>query len=758
MNRFFAVVVALTLLLWGHCARSQPINLADVQVGAIGGFIHFLQEPAEPLGLSDVMQADTDGRFTASTDAVLNFGIGARPVWLRFEVVNSGQHAVRRRLSVDGPWLDQLDMFVVSDGGLLDRYRLGDRLPFSDRPVDSRVFSIEQTFGPGHTRVYIRVESIDPMLLPIHLSTAAQAEARQVSASYSYGILYGTILALAAYNLMLFFSLRSRRYLTYTLYLSAFVLMNVAYTGHGVRFLWPDSPQWQQWAIPILMMLVMLLGFLFATTFLDTRKHFPRANRVVIGLCAVAGGAELLAVALGDQLAALLVSFVCVFIYSIGMILLGATSFLAGNKSARYFLIATITHVSTASVTALAVWGFIPYSELAYRSVEIGMMLDAILLAMALADQFRINQVANNAKSRFLAASSHDLRQPLHAIELFVAAFPSARSDGERDDILGKINDSVTDMSTLLTSLLDVSKLDVGAMDINVRAFQLKAVTDKLEAEFALQAKLKGLSFETKIEDVAVKTDRMLLDRVLRNLLDNAVKYTGDGRIEVRTEQVSNNELVITISDTGRGIDASQHEHIFEEYSQLRSSQRDRREGLGLGLAIVRRLCALLGYKLELESVLGQGTSFSLSLPLATEEEVVASTETNRINDWALQGKTAVVIDDEHSVLEAMQALLQGWGCNVITAATVDEVLEALDGISHHPDVIVSDYRLANKQTGIDAIAKIQAKYAEKIPAILITGDTDAEVLERAAQSECVLLNKPVRPAQLRLVLNQVAD
>lgn len=332
-------------------------------------------------------------RFTASTDAVLNFGIGARPVWLRFEVVNKGQEAIGRRLSVNNPWLDRLDVFIVRDGRQLDSYHLGDRLPFAERPVASRFFAVEQVFEPGRTTLYTRVESVDPMLLSIYLSTPAQAEARQVPTSYSYGFLYGGLFTLLAYNLMLFFSLRSRRYLIYTLYLGAFVLMNITYTGHGYLFLWPDSPQWQQWAIPMLMMLTMLLGFLFATTFLNTRKDFPRCNRVVIGLCAVAGGAELLAVAVGDRQMALQVSFACVFIYASGMILLGVTSLLAGNKSARYFLIGTITHVSTASVTAVAVWGFIPYSELAYRSVEIGMMLDSILLAMALADQFRINQV-----------------------------------------------------------------------------------------------------------------------------------------------------------------------------------------------------------------------------------------------------------------------------------------------------------------------------------------------------------------------------
>lgn len=203
------------------------------------------------------MQADVAERFTASTDAVLNFGIGARPVWLRFEVVNKGQEAIGRRLSVNNPWLDRLDVFIVRDGRQLDSYHLGDRLPFAERPVASRFFAVEQVFEPGRTTLYTRVESVDPMLLSIYLSTPAQAEARQVPTSYSYGFLYGGLFTLLAYNLMLFFSLRNRRYLIYTLYLGAFVLMNITYTGHGYLFLWPDSPQWQQWAIPMLMMLTM---------------------------------------------------------------------------------------------------------------------------------------------------------------------------------------------------------------------------------------------------------------------------------------------------------------------------------------------------------------------------------------------------------------------------------------------------------------------------------------------------------------------
>lgn len=393
MNTFFTAFLAVLLLCLSPWVRSEPLDLAALPSGAIGTSMAYLQEQAAPLALSDAMRAYAAGEFTPSEDAYPNFGIGARPAWVHFEVSNGTSEPVLRRLSIEAPWLDQLDVYLVREGRTVFSRRMGDRLPFADRPVASRFFAFDPLFAPGVTRVYIRVAGVDPMVLPIYLSSIAQAEDREVAKSYTYGFLYGGLLSLLAYNLMLFFSLKSRRYLVYSLYLAAFILMNVAYTGHGFRYLWPDSPQWQQFAIPILMVLVILVGFLFATTFLNTRTAFPRHNRTVLWLCGVIGVMELLAVLAGNQLAALLVSFSAVLIYSTGMILLGVLALRAGDKSARYYLGATIAHVSTAAVVALAVSGFMPYSPLAYRAVEVGMMLDAILLAMALADQFRINQV-----------------------------------------------------------------------------------------------------------------------------------------------------------------------------------------------------------------------------------------------------------------------------------------------------------------------------------------------------------------------------
>lgn len=385
-------IACFAALFWSLSARSAPIDVLSDNYDPIGKYAHFLQEDVSSLSLNDVINAYAEGKFTASQHAFLNFGIGAKPVWLRFEVDNPMKAPMLRRLSIETSWLDMVDVYFLHGGELLEDYHVGDRLPFSERPHLCRFFEFDHLFQAGKTTVFIRIETPDPMVLPIYLTSLEETYSSHAFSSATYGFVYGVIFALLAYNLMLFFSLKSRRYLYYSIYLAAFLIMNMAYTGHGYHWLWPDMPQWQLWSNPVLMMLFSISGLLFATRFLDTEKSFPRLHRVVMLGCVGFGVLELLAVIAGSHVSALLISFFFIFLFSGGMIFLGAISLSHGNKSARYFLIASISHASGSAVTAMAVWGFIPYSIIAYRAVEIGMMIDVILLAMALAHQFNIVQ------------------------------------------------------------------------------------------------------------------------------------------------------------------------------------------------------------------------------------------------------------------------------------------------------------------------------------------------------------------------------
>lgn len=380
------------ILLLSLSARSEPIDVANDMHIAIGQHASFLEEGDTRLKLNEVIEAYATGKLTASKDPVMGFAIGSRPVWVRFEVANNGSTSVAKRLSIETSWLDKIDVYFLQGTRQLLHHTVGDTLPFSERPVDNRVFMLDHVFEPGLTSVYMRVETPDPLVLPIYLTSPELMHTMELQESYSYGMVYGVIFALLLYNLMLYFGLKSSRYLYYAIYLSLFLLANISYTGHGFKWLWPEYPSLQLWANPILMVAYGISGLLFATRFLDTQITLPHLHRLTIRGCWGFATALALAVLAQQHVLALLIAFSFVLLYSFTMVLLGALSLRAGNQSAKYFLYASIIAALSATVTALAVWGFIPYNTYTYRAVELGTMIEAILLALALADRFRMSQ------------------------------------------------------------------------------------------------------------------------------------------------------------------------------------------------------------------------------------------------------------------------------------------------------------------------------------------------------------------------------
>lgn len=367
---------------------------------ALGRHAEHLQEHGAQLTLQQAMAEFAAGRQTQATQPILSFGIGARPAWIRLTVDNARNAPLRRTLQIENAWLDRLDVYFVRGGRTLAAYRSGDTLPFGERPLPTRFFTFEQVFGPGTTDIYLRVETTDPMVVPIYLLDAHQAAERSVVQQYSYGFLYGYLLALLAYNLLIWLGLRNRRHLLYAGFIGAFVLTNIAYTGHGYIWLWPDNVALQRWIIPSLMVLYGVAGLAFARHFLDTRSHFPRTHRAVGRFSALAAALLVAAIAAGSQLLALIVAFAFVTAFSLAMLLLGLMSLRAGHRYSRYFLLASIASMLGTSITALTVWGFIPFGEWKYRAVEFGMLADATLLALALASQIRSIQLQHMVAER----------------------------------------------------------------------------------------------------------------------------------------------------------------------------------------------------------------------------------------------------------------------------------------------------------------------------------------------------------------------
>lgn len=403
------------------------------------------------------------------------------------------------------------------------------------------------------------------------------------------------------------------------------------------------------------------------------------------------------------------------------------------------------------------------YGELLFLEKGFNEMADAIQSAqqdlesrIAAATQQFLEQkesaeLANLAKSRFLAAASHDLRQPLHAIGLFVGAlshkirFPEVRS------LVDKIEESVTTLESLLNALLDISRLDAAVVTPQFATFPIEVVLRQIGNEFTPIAASKNLRFKVRASHAIVSCDPMLLKRIVGNLVANAMRYTEKGGVFVGCRK-RGDTLRLEVWDTGPGIPAEHREHIFEEFYQVDNARRDRNKGLGLGLAIVDRMARLLGIQVGFTTQPGRGSRFYIELPLVSElpQPVYLS---DPEPEAQVGGMHIVVVDDERAVLEGMAALLHGMGSHVITAESLEEAVHRLRESACQPDLILSDYRLGTTQTGIDVILALRKEFGASIPAILISGDTSLETLHNAEVNNLEILHKPVNTAKLNQVL-----
>ena len=364
---------------------------------------------------------------------------------------------------------------------------------------------------------------------------------------------------------------------------------------------------------------------------------------------------------------------------------------------------------------------------------------------------------ATQAKSRFLAAASHDLRQPTHALGMFVTRLAQLPHDDQTRQLICNLEDSVRAMQNLLDGLLDISRLEAQAVQVKLAPFALSGLFAQLQHDLAQTATDKGLRLRVRACPAWVMSDATLLYRILLNLVGNALRYTERGGVLVACRSVNSGaQLQIQVWDSGIGI-APEHQHeVFKEFYQVGNAARDRNKGLGLGLSIVQRTADLLNHSLGMVSRPGAGTRFTLTLsevPPAEPPPDSMNPEVTQGDD--LQGAEVLVIEDDALVRSALVGLLSGWGIRVHEAKGLTEA----QGLIHRgatPALILSDYRLQDGDNGIDVVQKLRSQLQTTVPACLMSGDTDAGLMAAAQAAGLTLLHKPVRPAKLRNLLRRL--
>ncbi len=387
-------------------------------------------------------------------------------------------------------------------------------------------------------------------------------------------------------------------------------------------------------------------------------------------------------------------------------------------------------------------------------SRNIALQLQNVDLVKALEEKVKIANDANMSKSRFLAAASHDLRQPHQALGLFVEALDHMETEPQKKDILGKARQAFQAMSALLDQLLDISKLDSAHIEVEKQNIALQPLLHQVVMEHMGEAESKGIELRLRPTRAIVHTDFSMLMRIVSNLVTNAIRYTQAGGVLVGVRK-KEGQLWLHVWDTGCGIADDKIDYIFQEFAQLDNPERDREKGLGLGLAIVQRLVRVLDMDLSVVSRLGKGSCFSVRLEPAQDNEGVEET-TQSHDDKDVFGLCMVVIDDDKIASESIQTLLDVWGCKAKVFSSLEACLGSLAEAGSCPDAIIADYRLQSRQTGIAAIEGIRAFCRQPVPALILTGDTDAKVMEEAEAHDIPLLHKPVEPQALKSFLADI--
>ena len=405
--------------------------------------------------------------------------------------------------------------------------------------------------------------------------------------------------------------------------------------------------------------------------------------------------------------------------------------------------------VTVESAMAPIVWDGKPSRLLVSRDMSRHKLIES-----QLRQAMEESKQADVAKSRFLAAASHDLRQPIQALALLNAAMAYEVDSPTMREISSNMGHAIDAMRSVLDGLLDISKLEAGVVTPEFSVFPIAPLVDRIVGELSLEAQEKGIELHVVSSRAHVRSDRDLLERIVQNFASNAIRYTQSGRVLIGCRR-RGDQLHLQIWDTGPGIEVDQQERIFEEFYQLENPARDRSKGLGLGLAIVDRLARLLGHSIEVRSEPDLGSMFSVVLPVEVDDGIVVDRR-DPLPLIELDGKRILVLDDDEDVVEATMTLLSRWGAEVMGAHTADDAVRLATAVERTPDLVVVDYLLSGSETGIDVIRRLDEALELCVPRIVISGDVSTRIISEVRSAGSVLLHKPVNPAKLRSLIHHL--
>jgi len=649
------ITLSLVLLLLAstQAVSAEALKTADVSLDkvALVAYAKIVEDPLHQLKAEELL-AQTVSNDELAGQNVASFGFSNSAHWFLVSLKNPQKTPIKRLLVFEPSWLDDIEIILVSPAGNKTLIKAGDNTVFSNRSLSHHYINFELTIAPGISQLLVRTRTVDPYHVAMTLWDKNVFLDSVNNEMLYLGILYGAVVAMLLYNLMLFVSVREKVYAAYITYLLFFLLMHSTYNGYLYQLLWPASPLWDSWAHSIFIYLFVGSGLVFAIVFLELQAKHKTALRWSLGI----GLLILLSfclTALGGYGLHVSSSILWVLLYAPFVLVLGIVSLLAGNHAARFFLTAAIAGFIGSFITGLAAMGFIEYTYLAFHAVDIGMLIDAILLSFALADRLRLSRAqteearaellkttneyaqklektvmirtaelskANATKDKFFSIIAHDLRGPVGSLaSLFNSSITKAEDFTSEE--LELVRTATLDTQNFLEQLLAWASSQQGSVQINIRALSLHDVFTNMQHLFQVHAQNKQIELDLKNDAGCwVYADTNMLQTILRNLINNALKFTRSGGTVRATVEELKDHCLITITDTGIGISDDVIPSLFRvDKKSYSTAGTDNESGSGLGLILCAEFVEKNNGEIGVDSVTGEGSSFWFTLPKVSD-------------------------------------------------------------------------------------------------------------------------------------------
>ena len=580
---------------------------------------------------------------------IASFGFSHSAHWFIVSINNTETSPIKRLLVFEPTWLDKISVHLVKSDGNTQTFEGGDKTLFNNRSISHRNINVELTLPPGNNQLLVRTETSDPYLVEISLWERTAFYKKNSDEMLYLGLIYGVVIAMLLYNLVLFISVKESVYAAYVTYLFFFITMHSTYNGHLYPLLWPESPEWSNWAHSIFIYCFIASGLFFAIKFLELRDRqktaYLWAKRLGIAIIA----SFCLTAILGGYRLHVSTSIIWVIIYAPFVLVLGLVSLKAGNRAARYFLTAAIAGFIGSFITALTVSGLIPFTFYTYHAIDIGMVIDAILLSIALADKLRLARAeaesakirllqatrahaqqlevtiaertrelreANTTKDKFFSIIAHDLRGPISSLETIFNNIVKNVDDFD-EELLQAARLTTKNTNELLEQLLTWARSQKGEIHCNPEPLEMQRIFEEVQELFSTQARSKNIKLNLALSaPLWAIADTGMIHTVLRNLTNNALKFTNAGGTVCSNVIDRNDHYLFQITDDGTGMTEETQKNLFQLDIKTHSSPGTQAEsGTGLGLILCKEFIEKNGGTIGADSKQGKGATFWFTLP-----------------------------------------------------------------------------------------------------------------------------------------------